>query len=139
MDASVVLKWFLPELDSPAADILLEKFLNNEAELIAPDLLLLEVASALWKRVVLRKELSTDEANLIYRDLLTLPLPLSPSGPLLETAFQWAMKLGHSVYDVLYCALAAERGCDFVTADQALANKLGRAVPFISHVSTIKP
>jgi len=43
VDASVVVKWFLPESGTPAADFLLEKFLNNEADLIAPDVLLLEV------------------------------------------------------------------------------------------------
>jgi predicted nucleic acid-binding protein len=63
VDASVVLKWFLPEPDSAAADFLLEKFLNDEVELVAPDLILVEAASALWKRVVVRKELSADEAT----------------------------------------------------------------------------
>ena len=74
VDASVVLKWFLPEPDSAAADFLLEQFLNDEVELIAPDLILLETANALWKRVRLRHEISADEASHVYRDLLTLPL-----------------------------------------------------------------
>ncbi|HEY6304104.1 MAG TPA: hypothetical protein VIX14_13675 [Terriglobales bacterium] len=38
---------------------------------MAPDLMLVEAASALCKRVMIRKELSADEATLIYRDLLT--------------------------------------------------------------------
>lgn len=75
VDASVVLKWFLREPDSAAADSLLEKFLNNEADLIAPDLILVETASALWKRAIVRKEISADEATLIHRELLTLPFP----------------------------------------------------------------
>jgi predicted nucleic acid-binding protein len=45
VDASVVLKWFLPEPDSITADLLLEKFLNDEVELLAPDLML-------WRRQV---------------------------------------------------------------------------------------
>jgi len=63
VDASVVLKWFLPEPDSAAADLLLEKFLNDEVELLAPDLMLVEAANALWKRAMIRKELSADEAS----------------------------------------------------------------------------
>jgi predicted nucleic acid-binding protein len=55
VDASVVLKWFLPEKDSGLADSLLEDFLNGDAELIAPDLILLEAANALWKRVELAR------------------------------------------------------------------------------------
>ena len=139
VDASVVLKWFLPEPDSAAADLLLEKFLNDEVELLAPDLMLVEAANALWKRAMIRKELSADEATLIYRDLLTVPLSLSPSGAVADAALQAALKHNHSVYDALYCALAIQRQCDFVTADRTLANKLQGAFPFIVHLSAIKP
>ncbi len=127
VDASVVLKWFLPEPDSATADILLEKFLNDEVELLAPDLMLVATASALWKRVMIRKELSADEATLIYRDLLTLPLSFIGSGTLAEAAFRVALKHSHSVYDALSCALAIDRR-DFVTADRALAN-IARRLP----------
>ena len=138
MDASVVLKWFLPEPGSASADFLLQQFLNDEVELLAPDLVLIEVASALWKRAVVRKELSTDEATLIYQDLLTLPLSLATSVTIADAAFQLALKHKHSVY-ALYCALAIERKCDFVTADKTLANKLQGVFPFIVHLSDIKP
>lgn len=139
VDASVVLKWFLPESDSAAADLLLEKFLNDEAELVAPDLLLTEIASALWKGALLRNELTADEATLIYRDVLTLPLSLVSTVVLADSAFQFAMKHKHSVYDALYCALAVERSCDLITADQTLVSKFRGDLPFIRHVSTIKP
>jgi len=139
VDASVVLKWFLPEPDNAAADFLLEQFLNGEAELIAPDLLLIETASALWKRATLRNELSTAESSFIYRDLLTLPISLTPTASLAEAAFQLAVNHRHSVYDAVYCALAMERGCSFITADQTIVNKLTRALPFIRPLSTIKP
>jgi predicted nucleic acid-binding protein len=139
VDASVVLKWFLPESDNAVADSLLEKFLNDEADLIAPDVLLLEVASALWKRVVLRNELTADEATLIYRDLLTMPLSLIATETLAEAAFQWAMKHRHQVYDALYCTLALERQCNFVTADRTMVNKLRGDFLFIRHLSTFKP
>lgn len=139
VDASVVLKWFLPETDSAAADYLLEEFLNDEVELLAPDLMLVETASALWKRVMIRKELSADEATLIYRDLLTLPFSFIASGTVADAALQVALKHNHSVYDALYCALAIDRRCDFVTADWKLANKLHDVFPFIVHLPAIKP
>ena len=139
IDASVVLKWFLPESDNAAADLLLEKFLNDEAGLIAPDVLLVEIANALWKRVVLRNELTSDEATLIYRDLLTMPLSLTASETIAEAALQLAMKHKHPVYDALYCTLAIDRQCDFVTADQTLVNKFRGNFSFVRHLSTIKP
>jgi predicted nucleic acid-binding protein len=136
VDASVVLKWFLPEPDSAAADFLLEQFLNDEVELIAPDLILLETANALWKRVRLRHEISADEASHVYRDLLTLPLSLSVTGELAETAFELAMKHNHSVYDAAYCALAVERGCDCHRGpDTRKQGAQGR----VRHLSSIMP
>jgi predicted nucleic acid-binding protein len=135
VDASVVLKWFLPEKDSGLADSLLEDFLNGDAELIALDLILLEAANALWKRVELRQELSATEASLIYRDLLTLPISLIGTGPLADRAFQFAIKHKHPVYDAVYCALAIERNCEFITADQTLANKVRGELPFVRHIS----
>jgi predicted nucleic acid-binding protein len=138
VDASVVLKWFLPEPDSATADYLLEQFLNNEVELLAPDIMLIEAANALWKRVVFQKLLSANEATLIHRDLLTLPFALIDSESLASAAFQVALQHNHPVYDSLYCALAIARRCDFVTADRTLANKLRDVFPFIVHLSAIK-
>lgn len=139
IDASVVLKWFLPEPDSASADLLLERFLNDEVGLIAPDVLLLEIASALWKRVVLREDLTAAEATLIHRDLLTIPLSLVSAETLAEAALHLAMKHKHPVYDALYCTLAIDRHCDFVTADRTMVNKLRSDLPFVRHLSTIKP
>jgi len=139
VDASVILKWFLPEPDSADADFLLEQFLNGEAELIAPDLILIETASALWKRAVLLDEFSSEESSFVYRDLLTLPISLTSTAALADAAFQLAITHSHPVYDAVYCALAMERGCDLITADQTLANKLGRTLSFIRPLSTIKP
>ena len=134
----MVLKWFLREPDSAAADFLLEKFLNGEAELLAPDMMLLETANALWKRVILRKELSASEALQIYADLVTLPLSLIASASVADAAFRLALKHSHSVYDALYCALAIERRCDLVTADRRLVSKLHGVFPFIIHLSAVK-
>lgn len=88
---------------------------------------------------MVRKELSADEATLIHQDLLTLPLSLIASGTVADPVLQLALKYNHSVYDALYCALAIERRCDFVTADRTLANKLHGVFPFIMHLSAIKP
>src|SRR5260370_29529992 len=139
VDASVVLKWFLPEPDSAAADFLLEKFLIDEVELLAPDLMLAEAASALWKRAMVRKELSANEATLIDRDLLTLPLSLRASVAVAAAALQAALKYNDSVSYALFCALAIEHRRDFVTAYRALTNQLPVLFPFILHLSDLQP
>jgi len=45
VDAGVVVKWYIPESGSDRAAALLE----TDRRLIAPDLLLAEVANVLWK------------------------------------------------------------------------------------------
>lgn len=105
--------------------------------LYAPDLLLVEAASALWRRTVVLRELATSDAKAIYRDLLTLPLNFQPSERLAASAFSFAITHRHSAYDSVYCSLAIEMDCEFITADRNLVSKLGRALPFIRHISTI--
>ncbi len=79
VDASVALKWFLPESGNSGADNLLKAFLGGTVDLYAPDLLLIEAASGLWRRTVIRGELDPSEAKAIYQDLLTLPLNFQAS------------------------------------------------------------
>ena len=63
-DASVVIKWFVPEADSEAAQALL----HGDHDFVAPDLLFAEVANTLWKKTQ-RGELSTDEAVALLSDV----------------------------------------------------------------------
>ncbi len=137
VDASVVLKWFLPKPDSAAADLLLEMLLNAEAELIAPELLLVETANALWKRTV-RSELSAEEALRIHRDLVTLPISFVADADIADDALQLALKYNHSVYDCMYCALADKRRCEFVTSDLSLVNKFKGVFPFLRYLPSIQ-
>jgi predicted nucleic acid-binding protein len=137
VDASVALKWFLPESGNSEAENLLTAFLIGTVSLYAPDLLLIEAASALWRRSVVLKELAPSDAKAIYGDLLTLPVNFQPSERLAASAFSLAIAHRHSVYDSLYCALAVEMDCEFITADRRLVSKLGRALPFIRHISAI--
>jgi predicted nucleic acid-binding protein len=137
VDASVALKWFLPEAGNSGAENLLTAFLIGTVALYAPDLLLIEAGSGLWRRSIVLKQLAPSDAKAIYRDLLTLPLNFQPSERLAASALSLSIVQRHSPYDCLYCALALEMDCEFVTADRKLVTKLERSLPFIRHVSTI--
>jgi predicted nucleic acid-binding protein len=137
IDASVALKWFLREEDSEGADILFDAFLLDKIRLLAPDVLLLEVANALWKQAVLLQRLRTQEASAIFHDFLTLPLNLQATNPLASDALELAIRLRHPVYDTLYCAHALAHDCEFVTADKVLVAKLGASLPFARYLATI--
>jgi predicted nucleic acid-binding protein len=119
IDASIAVKWVVEE-DGTAEAVALRR----GAKLIAPELLAAECANILWKKVQ-RDELSRDEAFLAARLLQTADVEFLPTRHLLEAATRIAVELGHPAYDCLYLALAAERDCRFVTADQRLVRKLG--------------
>jgi predicted nucleic acid-binding protein len=138
VDASLALKWFLPESDNASADALLKAFLNGKIGLNPPDLLLIEAASARWRRSVVRGELAPSEAMAIYRDMLSLPVKFQTSERLASASFALALAHRHSAYDSVYCALAIEMGCELITSDNTLVAKLGKVFPFIRHLSTVK-
>ena len=137
IDASVVLKWFLREQASDAADLLFEKFLSNKIELLAPDCLIQEVANTLWKQSILLKRLRPEDSLAILRDFQTLPLNLQPSTLLVNKALDLAIKFRHPVYDMLYCALAIENDCEFVRSDKVLVAKLAGPLPFIRLLTAV--
>jgi predicted nucleic acid-binding protein len=138
VDASVALKWFLPEGDNASADDVLNAFLNGKIGLNAPDLLLIVAASALWRRSVVRGELASSEAKAIYRDMLTLPVNFQSMDRLAAASFALAITHRHSAYDAVYCALAIEMDCELITSDATPVAKLGKVFPFIRHLSTVR-
>ena len=119
VDASVAAKWFFPEEHSQAAN----RLFSRRYQLIAPDLLAAEFGNLTWKRVR-RRELTPDDAYLLILDFLRLPVTLISSGPILPSALDLAMKIGRTVYDCLYLALAVNKNAVLATADKNFRNTL---------------
>jgi len=100
-------------------------FVNQEVELIAPELIVEEVGNTLWKSSVKTGVISVKEAVDAYRFFLALGLPLHSSSSIAARALSIAIQEEHPVYDTLYVALAESKGCEFITADHKLFIKLG--------------
>ena len=118
IDASIAIKWVVEEDGTPEALAIRQK-----AQLIAPELLIAECANILWKKVQ-RRELLRQEALLAARLLQSAEIELIPMRSLCETATRISIELDHPAYDCLYLALAVERQCQFVTADDRFVKKL---------------
>jgi predicted nucleic acid-binding protein len=113
IDASVVVKWFLPEVLAEAA----LRVAEGEHQFLAPDLLGAEFISALWKKSR-RGEIEAAAAVRMLDDFGRIAIGFHPLIPLLPTAFAIATAARHSVYDCLYLALAEREDCPVVTADR---------------------
>ena len=114
IDASVAVKWVLPENGSEAASSLLSE------ELIAPTFWLLEAASVLWRRQR-RGEMSVDQAGARLLGLINAPVAPVPIEPHIERSLKLAAELDHPVYDCLYLAIAIKHDTHVVTADRRFA------------------
>jgi predicted nucleic acid-binding protein len=118
VDASVAVKWLVPEAGTDAA-----LALHASPSLIAPELIVAECANILWKKVG-RGGLSISQALLAAETLEHWSLTLYPMGSLVRAATRLAIELGHPAYDCVYLALASREKCPFVTADERLVRKI---------------
>ena len=121
VDASVAIKWYVPEIYS--ADALRLRAAGNE--LNVPSLFYLEVANALSMKV--RKgELDRADAESTFAELTVLPLVHFNDAGLATNALSIAFQTQRSVYDCTYLALAVQLGVKLVTADERFYNALSK-------------
>lgn len=119
VDASVVVKWFMPEGGAASALEVLE----GERELHSPDILLLEVGSVLWKKTR-RGEIQQEEALRIMHSLGVGSVRFHPVAELATQPLEIALSTGLSIYDSAYLALALRLDCAVITADRKLLHGL---------------
>jgi predicted nucleic acid-binding protein len=139
VDASVVVKWFVKETGHSLALGLIER----ELELYARDLILVESANVLWKKLKMgevTKE-QAEDACALMSDFFS---QIVPSRFLLGPAFGFAQFLDHPVYDCLYLACAERLGAKLVTGDDRFAGKaksagLGHLVVSLEEAASFGP
>ncbi len=133
VDASVVIKWFIPEIHSDAARRLLEQ----DHQYLAPDLLFAEAANAIWKKVR-TDQLSLVQGERLIADLGTIAVETVPCRPLAHDAYSLATAMGRTVYDSLYLALAVRLETQMITADERLASALAAFPSVVPYITTIQ-
>jgi len=123
VDASVVLKYYVPEELSDRAARLLNSLASREVALWAPSVLWLEVASALCKKQR-RGELGADRVRQVSREAIRLPIRLVDEVDLVVDALEIALSAYCSVYDAVYIARARRQNLPLLTADDRLVRTL---------------
>ena len=131
-DASVAIKWVVPEEYSDHA----ERLLSLEYDLFAPSFILLECANILWKQVRFAS-LPKSEADTAYSALCASGMRLKDTTPLVSRGYEIALDTGRTVYDSIYVALAEQEGIQLVTADERFYNALS-ATPYSRYLRWIE-
>ncbi len=127
VDASVAVKWLIEEPGSAAAAAVLE---SDRGVLFAPDLVSVEVAGALSRRVR-DGRFSPEDARAGYDKWSLLldqeSLTLKRTDEFLTRAFEIALEAKHALPDCVYLACAELLGVPVLTADHAMYER-GRRV-----------
>lgn len=116
VDASVVIKWLVPEEGSDRAAELLSE------PVAAPDLLVAECVNALWKQVAWGNLTEKDAASGAAL-LAAAGISFEPTQALARDILALALRLKHPAYDCAYLALARKLDGILVTADRKLIER----------------
>jgi predicted nucleic acid-binding protein len=133
VDASVVVKWFVPEIHSDAA----RRLLVLPHEYVAPDLLFAETANTIWKKIR-RRELTAEEGHQLVADIGRISVETVSCRALAEDAHALANATGRTVYDSMYVALAVRLNTRSVTADDRLEAALKKIPAVASHIQLVQ-
>ena len=128
IDASVAAKWLFVEPDTGKARTILDSVVSGELQLLAPDIILAEIANALWKRTQ-RGDLDSPEALGLFEAFQKVEFKYCEVQELIGPALSIAFRHHHPVYDCLYIVLARREGCDLVTADEKLYRAFAHIYP----------
>jgi predicted nucleic acid-binding protein len=133
VDASIVIKWFIPEIHSDAARRLLE----CGHDYMAPDLLFAETANTIWKKVR-RGELSPRDGERLVVDIGRAAVETVPCRALAADAYFLASASGRTVYDAMYLALAVRLDTRTITADERLAAAIGAMPTLAAYIESVQ-
>jgi predicted nucleic acid-binding protein len=124
LDSSVFIRAVIENSDTALGWV--DSVEKKDTEGFAPELVWLEVASAL-RRHVASGVIDASTAFEALGQILALPLSVHRLDTLAEPALARALDLGLSVYDAAYLALAEVADALLVTADRQLAQAAVRA------------
>ena len=133
VDASVVIKWFVPEIHSDAA----RRLLSAPHQYVSPDLLFPEVGNAIWKKVR-RGELTNGEGRRLAADISSVAVDTVSTRGLVIDAHALAVATGLTVYDATYLALAVRLGTALITADDKLNRTVAAHPMTAAHVRLVQ-
>ncbi|MGH7230401.1 MAG: type II toxin-antitoxin system VapC family toxin [Nitrospiraceae bacterium] len=132
VDASVAVKWFLPEVHTDVA----LRIRAPSYRLHIPSFFILEFSNILCKKIR-NDEITRDQGDFALQELRNIPFSRHADESLLPQAFALANDTRRSLYDSLYVALAIAIDGKVVTADRKLVLALQNS-PYAAHLCWIE-
>ena len=121
IDASVVVKWFIEEIDSDKARFLRDKFIDGKIELTVPSLLYFEVLNALkYSQLFDQSELDDAGESLENYGFNVITIRDEIRKHMIKIAVNHEM----SIYNASYLGLSIGLGKIYCTADEKIIKKL---------------
>jgi len=126
VDASLTIRLILPDPRRSALRAQMQRWLEDGCELVAPDLWLYEMTTALCKAAFFGL-VTAEEAENSLPLVSELAIQLvAADAEQARLAFVWTRRLNRAAaYDSFYLALAESLDCELWTADRRLHNAVG--------------
>ncbi len=137
VDASVAVKWVVPEDHSDAAMLIL----SDGVKLYAPGHWLAEATIVLWAKSAVKNALTRPQAEAAIKLLTAVVVDETPVRALVHAASDMAFELHMTVYNTLYLALALQLAIPLVTADRKLhakAQSIPRYAPLVVWIDDVR-
>lgn len=120
IDASIGVKWYIPEDYSDLALGILKILERPSTRLCAPISFKVEFTNAIRKYLI-RGIISKEIANDILIEIESVPIKYYDlTWKLVRNAFKYAIQRNITVYDAIYIVLTKELSARFITADKKL-------------------
>ena len=137
IDASVVLKWYLVDEEYSGKAIgLLDKYLSNEIEILAPSLLEYELIKGL---IIAQKRGRVEEEKILeaVNGFISLEIRLKNLSLFYPKVLEYSRVYNWSVYDASYLALADKEGIILITADGELYDAVKKELKWVRWLGDI--
>lgn len=137
IDASIILKWYLSDEEhSQKAIGLLDKYVSNELDLLAPSLLEYEVMNGLI--IAQRRGRVKEEKIFVAMDgFVNLEIKLINLSGLYPRVIHYCKVYNFSAYDASYLSVAEEEGIPMITGDERLYNTVKKDLKWVKWIGDI--
>ena len=121
VDANVVVKWFIDEIETIKAKILRDKFIEGEIELLVPSLFYFEVLNALkYSKLFTQDELSDAGESLDNYGFIAVPIKKDIRKQMIKVAVEYEI----SIFNASYLGITIVKEGILCTADEKIIKKL---------------